>query len=157
MSKRVYFLPNICAGCEECIETCAREHEGVSLDYIEMVDLYPVPMRCFHCADAPCAQICPTKAMSVTAEGAVVSDKNKCIGCGSCLLVCPFGIPKVDTTQKLVRKCDLCIHRLKDGKVPACVQNCSLKALQFGDVEEYEAKKRQKAARKMAKTGDSAL
>lgn len=157
MSKRVYFLPNICAGCEECLEACAREHQGNSLDYIEMVDLYPVPMRCFHCADAPCAQICPTKSIQITEEGAVVSSSDKCIGCGSCLLVCPFGIPKVDTTKKLMRKCDLCIHRLKEGKVPACVQNCSLKALQFGDVEEYEAGKRKKAAAKLQRTGDSAL
>ena len=156
MAKRVYFLPNVCAGCEECLEACAREHQGESMDYVEMVGLYPVPMRCFHCADAPCAQICPTKAIQINEDGVVLPNPDKCIGCGSCLLVCPFGIPKVDPVKKTMKKCDLCVHRA-DGKGPACVQNCTLKALRYCEAEELETAKRSKAAAKLHKTGDAAL
>jgi len=157
MTKKVYFLPNICAGCEECLESCAREHEGITLGYLETIGLFSIPIRCFHCVDAPCSQICPTKAISTHEEGAVVSNPNKCIGCGSCLLVCPFGIPKLDIEKKVMRKCDLCIHRLKEGQSPACVQNCSLKALKFGNIEDYEKDKRQKAAGKLLKHNQAVL
>ena len=154
MAKRVYFLPKICAGCEECIQACAREHEGQPMDYVEMVGLYPVPMRCFHCSDAPCVKICPAKAITINPNGVVLPNPNKCIGCGSCQLVCPFGIPKIDPNKKVMNKCDLCYQRLEG---PACVQNCTLKALKFCEPEEIESINRAKVAAKLFQIGDAHL
>ncbi|MDI6605010.1 MAG: 4Fe-4S dicluster domain-containing protein [Thermoanaerobacteraceae bacterium] len=149
MSKKVLFEPNICVGCEECVRACARWHEGETNAYVEQMGIYNIPMRCMHCADAPCVAICPVKAISINKDGVVLVDKSKCIGCGSCLLVCPFGIPRIDTSAKIMRKCDLCIDRVKDGMEPACVQFCSVGALKFVDPEEVEKKRRERAALKL--------
>jgi Fe-S-cluster-containing dehydrogenase component len=61
-------------------------------------------------------------------------DEDKCIGCGTCSLVCPLGVPKLDTAQKKMVKCNLC----QDEELPVCVANCPNEALVF--VEEPDEK-----------------
>lgn len=152
--KRVYLIPNRCLGCEECIEACAKEHDWVGRNYVLWIDMvYPVQLRCAHCENAPCSIVCPVDAIKKTEEGATVIDEQVCIACGNCALVCPYGIPLFSEASKKMVKCDQCIDRQKEGEEPVCVRNCPTLALQFGEIEEYEAPKRERAARRILQAG----
>lgn len=154
MPKKVYLIPNRCLGCEECIEACLKEHDWDARNYVEWIDMvYPVQMHCYHCVDAPCERVCPVDAIKTTEEGAVVIDDIVCIGCGSCALVCPFGIPRFSDATKKVIKCDQCIDRQREGREPACVENCGLHALVFAEIDEYEEEKRKRTARRILEAG----
>ncbi len=90
-----------------------------------------IGIQCHHCNDAPCVAACLTGAMSIDEEtGKVVHDLVKCIGCWTCVMVCPFGAIVVSESQKVPAKCDLC----PELKIPACVANCPNEALTFDEV-----------------------
>jgi Fe-S-cluster-containing hydrogenase component 2 len=110
------------------------EHEG----------LY-VPMICQHCQDAPCMNVCPVKAISRDEELARVQvDYDICIGCRSCVAVCPFGAMNFNTIDKKVIKCDLC-----DGE-PQCVRFCDIKAVDYVDAAKVSIEKKRDAAHRLA-------
>lgn len=88
---------------------------------------------CFHCTDAACEQACPTGAISHVDNGAVVIDRDKCIGCRYCVNSCPFSIPKWKEAENKTFKCWLCQDRQANGRAPACVGSCPTGALTFGD------------------------
>lgn len=96
--------------------------------------------QCMHCTEASCMMVCPQKAISRTPEGAVVIDREKCIGCGYCVQNCPFDVPQVDQKTKKASKCTLCADRIAEGLVPACVKVCPPGAIQFGEREELLVK-----------------
>ncbi|MBI2252926.1 MAG: 4Fe-4S binding protein [Armatimonadetes bacterium] len=117
---------------------------------VEKAENFTVPLQCRHCEDAPCVSICPTKAMIKLGPGqAVILEKEKCIGCKMCILVCPFGVIKLDREGKAIIKCDLCIERLKEGKLPACVSSCPTKTLEFKEIEEFTKNVKEKALEKI--------
>ena len=89
-----------------------------------------IAFACMHCADPPCEAVCPTGAISKRPDGIVAVNANKCIGCHSCLLACPFGIPQFGRDGRM-QKCHLCVSRLENGQPPACVATCPAEALQF--------------------------
>lgn len=156
MTKKVYLQPYHCLGCEECVEACAKEHGFQSNSFVEWVNnFYPVSVRCMHCEDAPCEKICPVNAISIDKEYGVQVDIHACIGCGSCKLACPFGIPQINPLSGKMGKCDLCIDRQKAGRQPACVENCPYSALVLVDVEEMAAGKRNDNAKKALLSGMS--
>jgi formate dehydrogenase iron-sulfur subunit len=76
--------------------------------------------------------------MQKTAEGPVVYDTERCIGCRYCMMACPFDIPRYDwqATVPYVRKCDMCVERVRGGKEPACIEACPEKATIFGSRDE---------------------
>ena len=105
-------------------------------------------MSCMHCGDPACVAVCPAGAITKRAEdGVVVVDESKCIGCHYCFFACPFGIPQYDDTMK---KCDMCLDRLAEGKEPACVATCPMDALHFGTMDELAKLAQTKAAKKLA-------
>jgi len=61
---------------------------------------------------------------------------------------------KLDTDLKKAIKCDMCIDRLKEGKEPACVTNCALQALVYGDLEELQSDEDKELAQKLLEVGD---
>lgn len=75
-------------------------------------------------------------AIQRTASGAVVVDADKCIGCGTYAIVCPFGVPRVSEKTHKVLKCDLCDDLVVQGREPVCVASCPKGALVFGDYGE---------------------
>lgn len=91
---------------------------------------------CMHCKEAACVEVCPRDALTHTAEGAVVRDKDKCMGCDYCAQYCPFGIPKINEKEHLMYKCHLCSDRIANGLKPACASTCAPGAIQFGYREE---------------------
>lgn len=85
---------------------------------------------CRHCEQPVCVFSCITGAMRKDPVTGVVSvDHEKCVGCWTCVMVCPFGAVIPDTARGKATKCDLCVHR----QVPACVENCPNKALAVVD------------------------
>jgi formate dehydrogenase iron-sulfur subunit len=91
-----------------------------------------------HCLEPSCVSACLVGGLTLTEEGAVIYDPNKCIGCRYCMLACPFHIPRYEWSETVpfVKKCTLCFTRLKEGEIPACVEACPNQALQFGKREE---------------------
>ena len=141
-----------CIACRACEAACAREHSGISHVFVTAInDKYSVPLSCLHCAQSPCVEVCPTKALEKTLYSAVLFQKMRCIGCRLCTIVCPFGVIQIDEDHTIL-KCDKCIHRLKKGKNPACVLTCPTKALVYEKSDKIMSRTRKKRARKITYT-----
>ena len=96
--------------------------------------------NCMHCTDPACQRACPVPGcIFKTAEGAIVIDQEKCIGCEYCVNVCPFGIPRFDPATKKVYKCTLCWDRISQGQIPACAKTCAPGAVTFGSKDKMIA------------------
>jgi Fe-S-cluster-containing dehydrogenase component len=92
-----------------------------------------------HCDSPTCAEVCPADAIKRTPDGAVqTARKPRCIACNNCVLACPFGVPKMNTSMNLMMKCDLCYDRTSIGKKPMCASVCPSQALFFGTRDEIE-------------------
>ncbi len=141
-----------CIGCRECVMACKQvnqleseiprrwtKEDGLSArnwtSIIERSGGEYVRKQCRHCLEPACTEACPVGALHKTPEGAVVYDSNKCLGCRYCMMACPYGIPRYDWDKQIpyVRKCILCIDRLREGKQPACTEACPVEATIFGD------------------------
>jgi len=164
MKKAIVVNVDRCLGCRSCQIACAVAHSAsktlvgalaeeprpVPRVTVEAVEGLAVPLQCRHCEDAPCVMVCPTEAIHRPApEGPVLVDQERCIGCKFCLMACPFGVIKMSRHGTAIIKCDLCFERLKRGELPACVEACPVRALEFREVEEVLAEKRKAAARKI--------
>jgi Fe-S-cluster-containing dehydrogenase component len=98
-----------------------------------------VKVQCMHCDHPACVSACIVGAIVKHENGAVVWDTDKCIGCRYCMVACPFQIPAFEYRKALqprIMKCDFCIERQDQGKLPACVESCPVEALTFGPREE---------------------
>lgn len=99
---------------------------------------------CFHCQQAACVEVCPSRALSHHPTlGVVTLDPALCNGCGYCSQFCPFGIPRLDsdvlTGAGKSFKCNFCQDRVTNGDLPACVHTCTAGALSYGDWDEMAA------------------
>jgi formate dehydrogenase iron-sulfur subunit len=125
-----------CTFCRACEVACEREHGGIANMFVQLVDeRYAVPINCRHCRDGACVQVCPTHALHRETDDAVTIAPIKCIGCGLCTIACPIGAVRLDALTKTARKCDLCLPRLQQNLLPACVATCSARALSFREIE----------------------
>lgn len=156
-----------CAGCRACESACA-ESNNLPVPTDEMVagtirktnenqrsainafttengEIY-CRTACMHCNEPACAAACLTQAMYKTKEGPVIWRGDKCMGCRYCMVSCPFDVPKFEyhSANPIIQKCDMCYDRQKEGKLPACVENCPAEALVFGTRRDLlkEARKR---------------
>jgi Fe-S-cluster-containing dehydrogenase component len=146
-----------CIGCRTCEAACAEAHQEAGIECPEEVDFsvqrntsekqFTVVNRyetdkgevfakkqCMHCLQPACASACLTKAMHKTANGSVAWTGDKCMGCRFCMVSCPFDVPKFEyfSANPRIQKCSMCWDRVKEGKQPACVENCPAEALSFG-------------------------
>ncbi len=150
--KRVLVNEPVCMGCHLCEVYCQLNHskskdlikafkkpENQTLPRLRIEARNPVffSLRCQHCSDAPCISACLTGALSRDEEtGAVINHEEKCIGCWTCILACPFGAIKQDALHHKSLKCDLC----QGNKIPACVDHCPNEALAYVEVTEVAGK-----------------
>ena len=163
-SLRFYCDESRCIDCHGCEVACKEAHHlpvGVNRRRVMTLNEGVIgketylSIACQHCADSPCEQVCPVDCFYVRADGIVLHDKDKCIGCGYCLYACPFGAPQfpregVFGAKGAMDKCTFCAggpeethsekenklygqNRIAEGKVPACAAMCSTKALLAGD------------------------
>lgn len=93
--------------------------------------------QCMHCEEPACASACIVGALRKTADGAVVYDDHKCIGCRYCMVACPFNVPTFEWDKPVpyIRKCTFCTDRLAAGMEPACAKACPTEAILFGERE----------------------
>lgn len=108
-----------------------------------------VKKSCMHCVDPSCVSACPVSAMRKDPVTGVVShDRDACIGCRYCVAACPFRVPRFTYDQAFphISKCQLCRHRMAEGKFAACAEVCPTGATLYGRVTDL----RQEAARRLA-------
>lgn len=119
-----------------------------------------VPRRCMHCDNPACATICPFSANHKNKNGAVVIDQDLCFGGAKCRDVCPWEIPQRQSGvgiylkvlpglmgNGVMYKCDLCVERLADDKLPGCVEACPREALLIGSRSAIEQTAESRAGR----------
>jgi formate dehydrogenase iron-sulfur subunit len=95
---------------------------------------------CKHCTHAGCLDVCPTGALFRTEFGTVVVQGDICNGCGYCVPSCPYGVLNQRKDDGRVFKCTLCYDRLTDGLMPACATACPTQSIQFGNLDELQAR-----------------
>ncbi|MCP4356797.1 MAG: polysulfide reductase NrfD, partial [Chloroflexi bacterium] len=92
--------------------------------------------RCNHCANPPCARICPVTAMYQRTDGIVEFDPDICVGCKACMQACPYDAIYIDPDSGTAAKCHYCGHRTEIGLEPACVVICPVHAIVAGDMSD---------------------
>jgi Fe-S-cluster-containing dehydrogenase component len=119
-------------------------------------DKFYMPVQCQQCDRPPCVSVCPVEATWKEADGIVVVDYNWCIGCRYCEAACPYQarrfnwtkprIPAEEITpiqsylsnrirpQGVMEKCTFCLHRTRNGRLPACLEACPTGARVFGNL-----------------------
>jgi Fe-S-cluster-containing dehydrogenase component len=155
-----------CKNARKCIDACQeghllpKDHEWIKLYLLQddnMTSKYWFPRPCFHCDKPMCVSVCPVGATYKRADGIVLIDNQRCIGCKFCMTGCPFSarvfnwkdpevevpeghvydpetnIPAVEGT---VGKCVFCADNLRKGELPRCVQACPMGVIFFGDILE---------------------
>lgn len=135
-----------CIGCQACVVACKQEN-GLPAGHfrcwvaVETRGTYPDlrqrvhSERCGQCSNSPCVNACPTGACFVADGGIVLVDRDKCTGCAACVATCPYGARSIHP-DGYADKCTFCLHRLRAGQGPACVENCPSGALVFGDTDD---------------------
>lgn len=142
--KKVFAKEEVCIGCRLCEVYCVVEH-SLSRDVIraykyenpkpeprvtvEEKEHISFAVQCRHCDEPACVEACITGAMMKDESGRVIHREEKCVGCWTCVLVCPYGAPRRDLSWKKVVKCDLC--QSTGREIPACVEMCPNRALVF--------------------------
>ncbi len=170
--------PGKCIGCRTCEIACVVAHskKDIFTSKVSEIEFFPrlnviktvevsAPIQCRQCEDAPCAKVCPVKAIS-TEDGHVKVEEETCIGCKTCAIACPFGaidmITEFKNGEKVVQaklrvkdencsedgkeriiahKCDICSER--EGG-PACAEVCPTKAFKIIGPEDMERMMKQK-------------
>ncbi|MGV6846065.1 MAG: 4Fe-4S dicluster domain-containing protein [Lutibacter sp.] len=151
-----------CIGCHACTTACKSEHDvavGVNRTYVKQIEKGEFPntrrifsvMRCNHCTDAPCVEICPVQALYTRDDGIVDFDNNRCIGCKSCMQACPYDALYIDPVTNTAAKCNYCAHRVEVGREPACVTVCPEHAIIAGDMLNPDTEIAQLLARQAVK------
>jgi tetrathionate reductase subunit B len=163
--------------CNVCVEACKAEmglagHDRPATDaeYLRKINVrdpatgaaHSVPVMCQHCAKPACVDVCPTGASMKRADGIVLVDRHICIGCRYCMMACPYKArsfaheeqtgqkPYLPRGKGTVEGCTLCVHRVDQGKLPACVEACAAKAqgaMLFGDLNDPESEIAKRVAR----------
>lgn len=138
---------NRCIGCHACTVACKEEHNvpvGVFRTWVKYIEKGEFPntrrhfgvLRCNHCDDAPCVEICPTRALYRRVDGIIDFDNERCIGCKSCMQACPYDALYIDPRTNTAAKCNYCAHRVEVGLEPACVIVCPEQAIIAGDLDD---------------------
>lgn len=139
-----------CIGCHACTVACKSEFNvplGVWRAWVIVKEdgEYPhsrrsfTPKLCNNCRNSPCIKICPTGASYYNEDDISSIDEQKCIGCKLCVQTCPYKQRFINPDKKTADKCTLCMHRVRKGLVPSCVNTCVGRARIFGDFNDPDS------------------
>ncbi len=155
------------ADVDACVKACQNENgwqdngrpltdaqwiRRVNISNRKTQEKYSLPMMCQHCAEPPCVDVCPTGASFKRKDGIVLVDRHICIGCRYCMMACPYKarsfVHEHLEDQKTyaprgigtVEACTMCVHRVDQGKQPACVEAAPEGAMVFGDMNDSSSK-----------------
>jgi len=147
-----------CSGCKACVAAC---HSLNGLDEGELwrnvgllvggEEANPVVQHvtsaCHHCLDPGCMNGCPVNAYEKDAVTGIVEHlDDQCIGCKYCMFTCPYDVPSYSPSRGIVRKCNMCVDRLRIGEAPACVQACPNQAIKIKKVSQEDIRSEVAAA-----------
>jgi Fe-S-cluster-containing dehydrogenase component/DMSO reductase anchor subunit len=157
-----------CSGCKACVSAChslngldddevwrtvgllrtdGRANLGSGLAATAPAVQQHITTACHHCVEPGCLNGCPVLAYDKDPVTGIVRHlDDQCIGCGYCVMKCPYEVPKYSARLGIVRKCDMCANRLAAGEAPACVQACPSEAIQITLVKPAGIKARYRAA-----------
>ena len=141
---------NRCIGCHACTVACKEEHNiavGVNRTWVKYIEKGHYPdtrrhfavLRCNHCDEAPCIEICPTVALFRRRDGIVDFDHERCIGCKSCMQACPYDALYIDPERNTAAKCNFDASRVEMGYKPACEVVCPTQAILSGDLDDPQS------------------
>jgi molybdopterin-containing oxidoreductase family iron-sulfur binding subunit len=153
-----------CDGCQSCTKACRAMHfVPPGQEWIKVYQnrdndaagAYWFPRPCMQCDNAPCAKVCPVGATFKRADGAVLINQDRCIGCRYCIAACPYSARYFEwfepphTPEELAHtydvemniphrrgvaeKCVFCTQQLRAGKLSACAAGCPMGAIYVGD------------------------
>jgi anaerobic dimethyl sulfoxide reductase subunit B (iron-sulfur subunit) len=153
MTYAFVFDASACSGCKACQIACKDKNNlplGVLWRRVYEVSgggwqkqgnawvtdtfAYNLSIACNHCAHPKCAGVCPANAFILRADGIVLLDSSKCMGCGYCNWVCPYSVPQYNYKTGSMTKCDFCYDNLEQNLPPACVAACPLRVLEVVEV-----------------------
>ncbi len=139
-----------CINCRTCEVACKEINNallGVRIRRVRSFEggefpkvfAYNISMSCNHCENPLCLMGCPSRAYTKRqADGIVLHDPERCIGCRYCIWVCPYGAPQWDRAAGIVRKCNWCIDLVGPGEDPVCVSSCPTRAIEIGSLAHIE-------------------
>lgn len=114
-----------------------QNHMGMKDVLPEEIDkAFFVPKLCNQCDSPPCVQVCPVGATYQTEDGVVLIDRKWCIGCGYCVMGCPYGARFFHPVHHVAEKCNFCYHRISKGMKTACVDACPFGARRIGNIKD---------------------
>ncbi len=136
-----------CIGCHACTVACKSENDvplGKFRTWVKYTEKGRFPdvrrhftvLRCNHCDEAPCVEICPVSALDKRPDAIVDLDRDICVGCRACMQACPYDAIHMNEDRGTCEKCHYCAHRTEVGLAPACVVVCPEEAIVAGDVDD---------------------
>jgi carbon-monoxide dehydrogenase iron sulfur subunit len=142
--KRIYVNEKWCLACHLCEYYCAFANSDGDNMYkmlkdivirprikIEQKDDVSFAVSCRHCTDPLCVKSCITGAFSIT-DGVIIIDRDKCVGCYTCVLSCPYGAIS-PSEDGVMQKCELCTRNA--AGCPQCVSGCPNNAIIYEETE----------------------
>ena len=164
MNRKIFFYPDRCMLCQSCVLACRMQAlnisnpQGIPQDRTSLQKIRvtfsrgtPWVWKCQHCATAPCVEACVSGSLLPLEKGrGVVHHPETCVGCGSCLLACPYEALQYDETEGQVTKCNLCFEK----ESPPCVEGCLSRALVYEELDFHVQKKRKRFAREFREAGE---
>ncbi len=165
MSKAFFIDTTVCTACRGCQVACKQWHdlpaeetenrgsnqnpEDLSFITYKLVRWNEkemdgklrwlfFPDQCRHCLEPPCRDTAgePSAIYTDKATGAVIYTANtKGLNVNEIIESCPYNIPRA-SKDGILAKCDMCIDRVQNGLLPACVKTCPTGAMNFGSRQE---------------------
>lgn len=147
---RIIVSPDKCTGCRLCELACSLKVTGELNPHRSRIrvygydSLFSLPVTCFQCETAECAEACPTGAITTdVATGVLTVDASQCNGCEACVPACPYGHMAFFTDDGVAVKCELCAGQ------PECVLFCPTGALAFGEADSAVVAQQKDMARQL--------
>ena len=126
-------------GARDGFQSAKLDENAAGMEEIKDDDIakaFFVPKLCNQCDNPPCVQVCPVGATYQTEDGVVLVDRSWCIGCGYCVMGCPYGVRFFHPVYHVAEKCTFCYHRISKGMKTACVGACPFGARKIGNLKD---------------------